>query len=436
MSRTRFASHVELEEGVLLSVEGISKGPKKPPAQPPQWMARFLPGVQWSVAGRDDDSEDFEDDDLMEQESEGKRAGALREVSFQLAPGEGLGLLGDTNATQTLLMLVAGLYPPSTGRVAVRGRIAPVFRFSQLNFSNGTGKSSLKVISRFMHWPPDFLRKRWDEIVDFAHLDEVDEFGFPPKSVEYEEARTKRLFLSSVMHLDASVYLVFKAFAGSDSAMAERCSDVLEQRQREGCAIVQNGVEPEHVARLCRDAILFDEGTEVFRGRLGAVATFMADQHEREQQKHQQRLPVRALLVDQDGEVPTFGDEGGTLEIELDVFKTLAVWLSLRFADSGGHEHVKVDRLEPLDVTPGIYRVGIKVPRGLLAEGVYSATLVATGRPAEGEEGPPPSRELLSFEVASESDSQSGPVFGVVPDGDKQGAYARDVEWRVHRVET
>jgi ABC-2 type transport system ATP-binding protein len=346
-------------------------------------MARFLPGVQWSAEGRDTMEEDFEDDDL-DREAEERSAGGLKEVSFQLSPGEGLGLVGDTDATQTVMMLLAGLYPPSTGRVAIRGRVAPLFRFSQLNFSGGTGRSSLKVTSRFMHWPPDFLRKRWDEIVDFAHLEEVEELGFPPRSIEYEEARTKRLFLSSVMHLDASVYLVFKAFAGKDTAMADRCSEVLEQRQREGCAIVENGKEPEHVARFCREAILFDEGEAVFRGRLGSVATLMAERRAQEEQKQQQRLPVRALLVSDDGEAPIVGDDGGSLEIELDVFQSLTVWLTLHLADEDGRDHVVVDKLDPLEVTPGIYRVGVKVPPGLIGEGAYNATLVATGQPIEG----------------------------------------------------
>src|SRR5262245_46093517 len=145
MSRTRLGTHVRLEEGVLLSVEGISKAAPRPPAQPPQWMARFLPGVQWSAEGRDM-GEDFEDDDL-DPEAEARQAAALSELSFQLSPGEGLGLIGDTDSTQTAMSLLAGLYPPSTGRIAVRGRVAPLFRFSQLNFSGGTGKSSLKVIS-------------------------------------------------------------------------------------------------------------------------------------------------------------------------------------------------------------------------------------------------------------------------------------------------
>jgi ABC-type polysaccharide/polyol phosphate transport system ATPase subunit len=430
MSRTRLASHVRLEEGVLLSVEGISKGPPKPPAQPPQWMARFLPGVRWSAAGAE---EDLEDDDF-DEDGETRPSGALKEVSFRLGPGAGLGLLGDVVATQTLLTLLAGLYPPSTGRIAIRGRVAPLLRFSQLNFSGGSGKPSLKVIARFLHWPPDFLSKRWDEIVDFAHLDEIDELGLPPKSVENEEARTKRMFLSAVMHLDASVYLVLKAFAGSDTAMFERCCDVLEQRQREGCAILQTGKAPEQVARFCHEAILFEEGEAVFRGRLGAVANVMVERRAAEERRQEQRFAVRALLVHEDGEVPILGREGGAVEIELDVFQQLAVRLTLRFVDEEGQQAVVVDYRKPLEVTPGIYRVGIRVPPGLLGDGVYRGTLVATSQPVEGEEGPAPSAELLSFEISSQTDTEATPEFGVIAERGEQ-ADPKDVRWHVRRIE-
>jgi ABC-type polysaccharide/polyol phosphate transport system ATPase subunit len=430
MGWARLATHVRLEEDVLLSVEGISKAAPGPPPQPPQWMARFLPGVQWSAAGTE---EDLEDDDF-DEDVDTRRSGVLEEVSFKLAPGEGLGLVGDSVTTQTLLTLVAGLYPPSTGRIAIRGRVAPLLRFSQLNFSSGSGRSSLNVTSRFLHWPPDFLRKRWDEIVDFAQLDEVDELGFPPRSVEYEEARTKRLFLSAVMHLDASVYLVLKAFAGTDTAMAERCCDVLEQRQREGCAILQTGKGPSNVSRFCGEAILFEQGEAVFRGRLGAVANVIAERRAEERRKKEQRFAVRALLVSEDGEVPILGNEGGTVEIELDVFQNLAVRLTLRFAAEEGRDATLVEHPELFEVTPGIYRLAIQVPAGLIGDGVYTATLVATGQPVEGVDGPPPSIEVLSFEISSQTDTEASPEFGVIVDGGEQ-ANAKDVRWHVRRVE-
>jgi ABC-type polysaccharide/polyol phosphate transport system ATPase subunit len=477
MSPARLHAHeVGLSENVVVAVEEVSKAAPRPDPQPPRWLARVLPGVQWSALA-DPDLED-EDDDLDEGVT--RRQGALQPVSFELAAGQGLGLVGNGDATKTLLTLLIGLYPPSTGRIKIRGLVAPLLRFSELNFSGKNGKASLSVMSRFLHWPPDFLRNRWDEIVDFAHLEEVDELGFPPGSIEYDQARTKRLFLSAVMHLDASVYAVLRSFAGSDAVMFERCSELLEQRQREGCAIIQTGKAPADVAQYCHEAILFDEtGAPVFRGRLGAVANVMAERRAIEKRKRAFDVAVRALLVGNDPEV-VLGSQGGTIEIELDVFEAMNVVLRLRFVDSGGNE-LTVEYSEQVRAEPGIYRLDVAVPPGLLDDGSYTATLLASrplprkraddeepspdgaqltlegveprpgngGEPApdgaelsaDGDEPspdaeePPPAVELLSFEVSSRTGGDgSNPMFGVAAE---DGDYAApgDVEWDVRRIE-
>ena len=419
-------------ESVVIAVDGVSKAAPKPPAQPPRWLARFLPGVQWSALADRDDGE--EDDEEEEDEDFKTRKGALEPVSFELSAGEGLGLIGDDRAAKTLLSLLLGLYPPSTGRITIRGRVAPLLRFSEINFSSGVGRSSLKVISNMLQWPPEFLRNRWDEIVDFAHLDELDEFGFPPESIEYAMVRTKRLFLSAVMHLDASTYVVLKNFAGTDVAIAERCNDLLEQRQREGCGILHTGKAPEDVARFCRDGILFAEGAPIFQGRLGAVATVIAERRAAERQKREQKLliPFRALLLSTGGGV-IIGRDGGKIELELDVFSALEFTLGLRFSDQEGRE-TQFEYPEPFQPDPGVYRLEIALPAGLLDDAVYTATLLATAKTPDDAEAPPPV-ELLTFEVSSQTGvATATPGFGVFADDGEQ-ANPQDVEWDVHRVE-
>lgn len=481
MNRSWLHAHeVALAEDVVVAVEGVSKAAPRPEPQPPRWLARVLPGVKWSALN-DPNLEDLEEE--LEEAGATRRAGALEDVSLEVRAGEGLGLVGDRDATKTLLTLLIGLYPPSTGRITIRGRVAPLLRYSDINLSGKHGKSSLKVVSRFLQWPPDFLRSRWDEIVDFAHLEEVDELGFPRDSLEYEQARAKRLFLSAVMHLDATVYAVLKSFAGSDEAMFERCTAVLDQRQREGCAIIHTGRGPEDVARYCHEAVLFEDGAPIFRGRLGAVATVVAERRAAEKRKRGFTVAVRALLVGEDPDV-ILGPQGGTIEIELDVFQALNVVLRLQFADEQGTE-VTVEYPELFQVELGIYRLEIAVPAGLLDEGVYTATLFAS-RPLrgsgddaesspqgeqltlEGVEPPsdgadpsalagnpesvdaealsdaekpppvddePPPIELMRFEVSSQAgDDGATPVFGVVPD-DGDYAAPREVEWNVRRVE-
>src|SRR5207244_1687258 len=104
----------------------------------------------------------------------------------------------------------------------------PVVRFTEMNISGETGRRSLSVLSRFLGWPHDFVEKRWPEIVEFARVEEIEDLGYVAGSLEYEMARTKRLFFGAVMHLDASVYVVMKGFAGSDRALNDRCTEILE----------------------------------------------------------------------------------------------------------------------------------------------------------------------------------------------------------------
>src|SRR5262245_42646493 len=98
--------HAELPEGVLLSVEGRPKAEPRPRRQPPRWLARLLPGVQWSATVTPDTDEDVDDDeDLDSPETLGQRA-TLKEVSFTVSAGEGIALVGDNDATKTLLKLL------------------------------------------------------------------------------------------------------------------------------------------------------------------------------------------------------------------------------------------------------------------------------------------------------------------------------------------
>jgi ABC-type polysaccharide/polyol phosphate transport system ATPase subunit len=441
--------HAGLAEDVVISVQGLSKAEPRPAPQPPRWLARVLPGVQWSAAaeqlGDDEDDDDVEDDDFLP-----RRKGALKEVSFELGPGEGLGLIGDQAAAKTVLSLLAGLYPPSTGRVVVRGRIAPLLRYSELNFSGYTGKSALKVISAFLGWPSNFLRNRWGDITAFAHLEEVEGFGYPPDSLEYSEACTKRLVLSAVMHLDATVYAVLKSFAGADTAMYERCCEVLDQRQLEGCAIIQMGRVPDDVARFCGEAILFEDGAPVVRDRLAAIAAGIEERRAAAAMTKElvSNIPMRVILVG--GRTVTLGPDGGRIELEVDVFRHKVALLRLRFSDESGRQ-TELEYPEDFTAEVGVYRITVILPPALLDDGTYTATFLggsvrerraaeaaAAGETTE-EADPrplPPPVELLSFNVNVESGDTADPrpEFGVIGD-DADHASSQEVEWKVRRVE-
>jgi ABC-type polysaccharide/polyol phosphate transport system ATPase subunit len=431
----------ELPEGVLISVQGVSKAPPLPLPMPPRWLARLLPGVQWSAGAGDrerdlegDDSGD--DDDDMDDYDPDERVGvAFKEFSFDVSAGEGLGLVGpDFQVSQALLFMITGFRPPSTGRILIRGRIAPVLKPGPLNIGSQMGKKAVTLIAKYLGWPPEMLRKpKWDEIVEFARLEEITKY--PPGSVEYDNLVTRRLIQSAALHLDdATVYLVGHNFARADPPFSDRCFEILERRQQEGCAILQNALEVEEVSRLCQEAVYVEGGDPMFRGRLGEVASFALQRQAEEKKEGAKAIPVRALLL---GEGVELGAHGGKIEIELDVFKReLDLQLAMLFIDEMGRE-TRAGRPEAFVAKePGIYRLTINVPGGLLGYSSYTAKLLATGVDGESEE-----HSLLSFDFVSHG-AGPGPSPDLDLDLDLEGVSddvevsdeTSDVEWNVHRV--
>ena len=434
MARFNLLHHAELPDGVLVSVEGVSKAPPAPMPQPPKWLARFLPGMEWSAAADDgggdpDDDDDDGDDDFDEEERLGV---AFKKLDFSVSAGQGLGLVGpDFQVTQTILFMITGFQPPTTGRIVVRGRVAPMLKPAALNISSQKGKKAIQITGNFLGWPRDLLRSpKWDQIMEFADLDQITEY--PPDSLEWRERATRRLLQSAVLHLDASVYLVGYNFNRSDQWFSQRCYEVLEQRQREGCAIIQNGLEAEDVSRLCQEAIYVEDGDPMFRGRLGEVASFALQRKAEEKKEGAKAIPVRALLL---GDGVELGKRGGKIEIELDVFTNqLDLELAMLFTDEVGRE-TRIDRPEAFVAPePGIYRLTLNVPAGLLGYSSYSAKLLASGVNGASEEHTLLSFDFVSHGIGPGPAPELGPELEGVSDDVEVGEETGDAEWNVHRV--
>jgi len=436
MARFSLLHHAELPDGVLVSVEGVSKAPPVPMPQPPRWLARFLPGLEWSAAADNEGGDpDDEDDDFDDFDPEERLGVAFKKLDFSVSAGGGLGLVGpDFQVTQAILFIITGFQPPTTGRILVRGRVAPLLKPAALNISNQKGKKAAAITGEFLGWPRDLLRgQKWNQIMEFAALNEITEF--PPDSLEWKDRSTRRLLQSAVLHLDASVYLVGYNFNRTDQVFSQRCYELLEQRQREGCAIIQNGLEVEDVSRLCQEAIYVENGDPMFRGRLGEVAKFA---QERPVEEHAGRVsvPLRALLVGEGG--IEIGPSGGQIEIELDVFskKKLDVDFVMLFTDDVGRE-TRVERPESFVTSdPGVYRLRLIVPGGLLGDSSYKAKLLASGdNGASGAE-----HALLSFDLVSrgsrleDSAPELEPDFAGMSGSEDLAVEPRDFEWNVRRI--
>ena len=429
----------DIPEDVLLSVQSVSRAAPRPDPEVPRWLKAVLPksGLAGQLPGtggrlRDDDEDDPDDED--EDFVEEAERSALRELSFDLGPGEGLGIVGpDKTATLALLRILSGTLPPTTGRVVARGQVALLSKQDLNRFTGETaGMKAVYLVARFLHWPRKVIRARYDEIIEFAKLEELE--GLAPR--QHRNKTKIRLLFSAALHMDATVYLLDEGIP-SDRAFGERCFDLLAQRRNEGAVVIQRAqTRVEEVARLCSEVLWIEEGAARFRGSPLEVAVNAEKAHKEE--LHPLSAPVLASLSDAQALVQVAGD-GGTVEIDLEILrKHLDLGLMLELSDHHGvHERLEQPDRCHADAA-GLHRLRISLPGGLLPDGVYDARLLAEIAVPGAE--PTPFRELLSFELvsdgyeASQADADDV-MFELLPEpGDEEPATENQVEWDVGRA--
>lgn len=390
----------ELPPGVVLSVQGVSRAviPRVP--QPPRWLARILPksGIagQTTLAGDVDDDEEDDDDD--EEEVDGAQR-TLGEISFDLRAGEGLGILGpNQDACRVLLEILFGGIPPTTGRVLVRGRVAPLLPSELLRYTGKEwGEDAVFLAARFLHWPRGLIRERWDEIVDFARLDEL----AGKSQVQYRNRATTRLLVAAALHIDASVYVLDHGL-GSFPQFALRCMELVERRQQAGAAVVHGAKKMiEDVSRLCSEVIWLEEDGSALRGRPVDVALAVEKRDVKE--VHPLSAPILASLPEPGRAVQV----PGTVEVELHLLrKDIDFSFTLELADPAGRV-IEVEQPDRFTCDGlGLYRLRIDIPPDLLPVATYAATLTAELGVIGSER--PHSQELLSFEVVARSEGPAG----------------------------
>jgi len=378
-----------LPDDMLMSVESITRD-VPPPIKPlPRWLTRVLP--KSGLAGHrgtaeddmllDDEDEDDDDEDYIDEEP-----ATLHEISFQLRRGEGMGIVGeDRIAIGTIIRILIGGLPPTTGRVVVRGRVAPLSN-RELRRLIGTGQArkSVNVIARYFHWPRSLIDSRWDEIVEFAAAHEVTNPRF----------QTLRLAISAALHMDATVYVLDPSLS-DDSDFGVRCLELVERRKAEGAAVIQAGRKMvEGVARLSDEVIWIEGGQPLYRGLPVEVA---AEVHRNKVEKVAAHIvPVTAKLFDA-GPVQL---QDGVRHVDFEVHvlrKDLELGFGLMVTDAHG-KSVELRKPELLEAPePGVYRLGVSVPPNLLDEGAYRATLTVEIAVVGHEAAP--RRDLLAFDL-------------------------------------
>ena len=210
---------------------------------------------------------------------------ALRDVTLTVEPGDAVGLVGrNGSGKSTLLRLIAGIIRPTSGTVAVGGRVGSLLELGAGFHPDFSGRENVFLNGSIHGLRRAQIRERFDEIVAFAELE--DAIDRPVRT--YSSGMYMRLGFAIAAHLDADVLLLDEVFAVGDEAFQRKCFGKIFEFKQRGGTIVFVSHDASQVERLCERAVLLHEGRKEFDGqtrealaRYRAVLAAEADPAER-----------------------------------------------------------------------------------------------------------------------------------------------------------
>ncbi len=196
---------------------------------------------------------------------------ALRHISFNVEHGEIFGVIGRNGSGKTtLLRILAGVTAPTAGRATIDGRVAALLSVGTGFHPQLTGRDNVLLSGAIMGLAPETVRKRFDEIVAFAEIDQY--LDQPVK--RYSSGMSARLAFSVSVFLEAEVLLIDEVLAVGDTAFSSKASAKMRELLADGRSVVYVGHSMATVRELCSRAIVIDKGQQAFAGSAEDAAEF------------------------------------------------------------------------------------------------------------------------------------------------------------------
>jgi ABC-2 type transport system ATP-binding protein len=194
---------------------------------------------------------------------------ALDGVSFQVAEGEFFGVAGRNGSGKTtLLKCLAGIYASDGGEMLVAGRLAPFIELGVGFNPDLTARDNVLLNAVMMGMTPAEARRRFDDIIEFAELEDFIEV----KLKNYSSGMQVRLGFSVMVRSDADVLLIDEVLAVGDAAFQQKCFDAFDRLRAEGRTIVLVTHDMALLERFCDRAIVLERGRVEIEGPPEAAA--------------------------------------------------------------------------------------------------------------------------------------------------------------------
>jgi lipopolysaccharide transport system ATP-binding protein len=318
---------------------------------------------------------------------------ALKDVSFAIQQGEAVGIVGRNGAGKsTLLKILSLITAPTSGVVKVKGRIASLLEIGTGFHPELTGRENIYLNGAIMGMTRTEVRRRFDEIVDFAGVGEF--IDTPVK--RYSSGMYVRLAFAVAAHLEPDILIVDEVLAVGDVGFQQKSMGKMRKVAGEGRTVLVVTHNMTSIINLCSSAVWLDNGQvralgdaeQTVQSYLGSNISLSTGRMTFPEPGEDKEAFIRSIeLKDQDGEISTNFDISSPIKVDVNfccrrrfvdwrIFVSVTRYDGITLFAATTWDYNK-DRYP---INPGNYRARLLIPGRFLAPTKYLLT-VAFGEP-------------------------------------------------------
>lgn len=213
----------------------------------------LVPAIARRLLGRRPDRRELEEGDFW----------ALRDVSFEVQPGEALGIIGPNGAGKsTVLKVLTRILRPNRGYCHVHGRTGALIEVAAGFHPDLTGGENVYLQGAIMGMRKEEIDRKFDQIVSFAGVEDFVE----TQVKRYSSGMNARLGFSIAAHLDPEVMIIDEVLAVGDFAFQKKAFARMGEIVKRDIPVVIVSHQLDRIAELCTKAILLDRGRVAHEG--------------------------------------------------------------------------------------------------------------------------------------------------------------------------
>ncbi len=188
---------------------------------------------------------------------------ALNDVSFEIKKGEVIGLIGNNGAGKsTLLKVISGILRPTQGSVSLKGNVVPMLELGSGFDYDLTGRENIFLNGAILGYSEDFLKAKYDEIVEFSELGDFIES--PVRN--YSSGMVMRLAFSIASMVNPDILIVDEILAVGDMAFQEKSYARMMELMSHGTTVLLVSHNLDQVRDRCDRVIWLDHGNVIAIG--------------------------------------------------------------------------------------------------------------------------------------------------------------------------